>query len=345
MPNRLREYSQRTIRSSVYASYMRLHTTICDLLNIDIPIFNGAMTPQAGGALARAVTAAGGFGMLGLEWSESTASIREQIALVRAEGNERFGIGLVHWNLERRPELFELALEAQPKMICVSFGDPSAYVERIHEHGMLAAAQVQSRALAQRALDAGVDVLIAQGTEAGGHTGAVGTLPLLQIILDMTDRPVLAAGGVVTGRGVAAVLAAGAVGAWIGTPFLLASESRTPAAAQALIERSDETQTIRTSVYDRLQHTGWTPEFAGRALRNAFVEKWDEREDDLMNDAAATAQFEKAKAAGDYGVANVYAGQAVGLLSGVRSAAEIIHEIERDAITRLRAVTASWEKR
>ena len=229
-------------------------------------------------------------------------------------------------------------------MICVSFGDPREYVARIHECGMLAAAQVQSRALAQRALDAGVDVLIAQGTEAGGHTGAVGTLPLLQIVLDMTDRPVLAAGGVVTGRGVAAVLAAGAAGAWIGTPFLLASESRTPHAAQALIDRSDETQTIRTSVYDRLQHTGWVPEFAGRALRNPFAEKWNDNEDALMNDAQAVTDFEKAKAVGDYGVANVYAGQAVGLLSGVRPAAEIIHEIERDAIARLQAVSGVLRK-
>jgi len=324
---------------------MALHAAICDFLGIEVPIPNGAMTPQAGGALARAVTDAGGFGVLGLAANESTASIREQIALARAGEDARFGIGLVHWQVERRPELFELALEARPRFICISFGDPSAYVARIHASGMLAAAQVQSRALAQRALDAGVDVLIAQGTEAGGHTGAVGTLPLLQIVLELTDRPVLAAGGVVTGRGLAAVLAAGAAGAWIGTPFLLASESRTTHAAQALIASSDETQTIRTSVFDRVQHTGWTPEFAGRALRNSFVELWHEREDEMMRDAEAVARFEAAKALEDYSVAHVYAGQAVGLIEAVRPAAEIVREIEREAIARLRAVTASLDKR
>lgn len=318
---------------------MALHTAICDLLDIEIPILNGAMTPQAGGALARAVADAGGFGMLGLAVGESAESIREQVALVHSGGNARFGIGLVHWMLERRPDLLDLALEARPRMICISFGDPRAFVPRVHAAGILAAAQVQSRALAQNALDAGVDVLIAQGTEAGGHTGAVGTLPLLQIVLDMTDRPVLAAGGVVTGRGLAAVLAAGAAGAWIGTPFLLASESRTSEPAKAAIARSDETQTIRTSVYDRLQHTGWTPEFAGRALRNPFVEKWNERIEDMMGDAHATAQFESARAKGDYDVVQIYAGQAVGLISSVRPAAEIVREIERDAIARLRAVT------
>ncbi len=319
---------------------MTLHTAITDLLDIDVPVLNGAMTPQAGGALARAVSDAGGFGMLGFSESESSESLREQIALVRSGGNARFGIGLVLWNLERRPELFDLALDAQPRLICVSFGDPSAYVERIHARGILAAAQVQNRALARRALEAGVDVLIAQGTEAGGHTGTVGTLPLLQIVLDMTDRPALAAGGIVTGRGLAAVLAAGAAGAWIGTPFLLATESRTPQGARTLIARSDETQTIRTSVYDRLQHSGWTPEFAGRALRNSFVELWHEREDELMRDAEAVAEFEAAKALGDYSVANVYAGQAVGLISAERPAAEIVREIASDAEARIRALSS-----
>ncbi len=316
---------------------MTLHTPICRLLNIDVPVFNGAMTPQAGGLLARAVSEAGGFGMLGLAESESTQSIREQIALVRSRGNATFGIGLVHWMVERRPELFELALEAQPRLVCVSFGDPRPFVERLHERGILAAAQVQSRAWAQRALDAGVDILIAQGTEAGGHTGAVGTLPLLQIVLDMTDKPVLAAGGIVTGRGLAAVLAAGAAGAWIGTPFLLASESRTTPAAQQRIAASDETQTVRTQVYDRLQHSGWTAEFAGRALRNAFVDRWDEHEDELLENRDAVQTYERAKAAGDYATAQVYAGQSVGLLQDVRPAKAIIQEIEASAVACLRA--------
>ncbi|HUZ49733.1 MAG TPA: nitronate monooxygenase [Candidatus Dormibacteraeota bacterium] len=317
---------------------MPIATEICRLLEIEVPILNGAMTPQAGGALARAVGDAGGFGMLGFAEGESTASIREQVGIVAAGGNGRFGVGLVEWMVRRRPELFELAIEAQPRLVCISFGDPQPYVDRLHSRGILVAAQVQSRALAQRAIDAGVDVLVAQGTEAGGHTGAVGTLPLLQIVLDMTDRPVLAAGGIVSGRGLAAVIAAGAAGAWIGTPFLMATESRTNPAAQALIAASDETQTLRTSVYDRLQHTGWTPEFSGRALRNPFVERWDQHEDALLSDAAAVQDFERAKQAGDFSVAHVYAGQSVGQLEGVRPAGEIVRTIEREAIERLRRI-------
>ncbi|MDP9110791.1 MAG: nitronate monooxygenase [Candidatus Eremiobacteraeota bacterium] len=322
---------------------MKLHTPVCDLLGVRVPILNGAMTPQAGGALARAVSDAGGFGMLGLGQSEHARSLREEIRLVRSGGRKNFGIGLVHWMVERRPELFDLALEAEPTLICVSFGDPAPYVERIHARGILAAAQVQSRALAQIALDAGVDILIAQGTEAGGHTGAVGTLPLLQIVLDLTERPVLAAGGIVTGRGVAAVLAAGAAGVWIGTPFLLAKESRSDARAQAAIVASDETQTIRTSLYDRLGQTGWTPEFAGRALRNPFTERWSGKEEEALATPSAARAYERAKAEGDYATAHIYAGQSVGMLDRIRPARDILDELERDAIARLQAVVHTLE--
>src|SRR5690348_7170270 len=178
------------------------------------------MTPQAGGALARAVSQAGAFGMLGFDEDETEPQIAEQVAILHQTPAVPFGIGLVAWVLERSPHLLDMAIAAKPKLISISFGDPAPYAKRVHDAGILLASQVQSRARAQTALDAGADILVAQGTEAGGHTGSsVGTLPLLQIVLDMTDKPVIAAGGIATGRGLAAVLAAGAAGAWIGTPF------------------------------------------------------------------------------------------------------------------------------
>jgi nitronate monooxygenase len=172
-----------------------------------------------------------------------------------------------------------------------------------------------------------VDVLVAQGTEAGGHTGSVGTLPLLQIVLELTDIPVLAAGGIATGRGIAAVLAAGAAGAWIGTPFLLAEEARSSERARARVAASDETQTIYTSVYDRVQGRGWPDEFRARALRNPYGERWTGREDELAADAAAIEEFRRAQAAEDYEVAHIYAGQSVGLLETVRPAREIVDSL------------------
>jgi len=318
---------------------MTLHTALCDLLGIRVPLLNAPMTPQAGGELARAVGAAGAFGMLGFDEDEDAGAIARQAEIVRA-GGAPFGIGLAAWVLENRPELLDIAIAARPALVSISFGDPAPYVARLHAAGILVASQVQNRNWARAALGAGVDVLVAQGTEAGGHTGSVGTLPLLQLVLEMTEKPVLAAGGIATGRGFAAVLAAGAAGAWIGTPFLLARESRTADAARARIIASDETQTIYTSVYDRVQGKPWPREFRGRALRNPFVERWHEHEDEMLASPQAVAEFQAAKGAGDYTCANVYAGQSVGALHEVETAAQIVERFETQATARLEACRA-----
>jgi nitronate monooxygenase len=305
-----------------------LSTALTRALGMRVPLLNAPMTPQAGGALARAVSEAGGFGMLGFDEDESEAAIAEQVAILQREPRVPFGIGLVAWVLDRRPQLLQLAIDAKPKLISISFGDPSPYAQRVHGAGILLGAQVQSRKWAQTALDAGVDILVAQGTEAGGHTGsAVGTLPLLQVVLEMTDKPVVAAGGIATARGFAAVLAAGAAGAWMGTPFLLAREARNSEQARNRIAASDETQTIYTRVYDRVTHKGWPHEFGGRALRTEFLERWTGHEDELMGDAQAVAQFDPQE--------KIYAGQSVGLLRDVRPAAEIVRNIADGATRRI----------
>ena len=256
-------------------------TALTELLNVRVPLLSAPMTPQAGGLLARSVSAAGAFGMVGIEEIDTEEGIAEQLAIVTEAPRVPFGIGLVAWVIEARPELLEIAIAAKPDLISISFGDAGPYVPRIREAGILVASQVQSRKWAEVALDAQVDVLVAQGTEAGGHTGAVGTLPLLQIVLEMTDRPVVAAGGIATGRGLAAVIAAGAAGAWIGTPFLLADEARNSPGARSKIVEADETQTLYTSVYDRLQDKKWPAEFRARALSNPFGANWTGREDEL----------------------------------------------------------------
>ncbi len=319
---------------------MKIATALTRLLQIDVPLFNAPMTPQAGGGLARAVSDAGAFGMLGFDEDESEDAIAAQAAMVR-EGRERsFGIGLAAWVLERRPNLLEIAIAARPRLIGISFGDPAPFVERLHRAGILVASQVQNRQWAQAAIDAGVNVIVAQGTEAGGHTGTVATLPLLQIVLEMTDRPVVAAGGIATGRGFAAVLAAGAAGAWIGTPFLAARESRSTPQAQARLIAGDETQTIYTHVYDVAQNKPWPAEFAGRALRNEFADRWHSHEDELRDSPTALEEFAAAKTARDYSRANIYAGQSVGTITHVRPAAEIVKDVERNAITQLRVCSS-----
>lgn len=301
-----------------------MKTAITDRFDISVPLLNAPMTPQAGGALARAVSEAGGLGMLGFDEDEPVDAIRGQLAILQAKPDVKFGIGLVAWVLERRPELLDIAIAASPAFISISFGDPAPYADRVHAAGIVLGCQVQSRKWARTALDGGADILVAQGTEAGGHTGSVGTLPLLQIVLEMTDKPVIAAGGIATGRGLAAVLAAGAAGAWIGTPFLLAAEARNTDEARQRIAGSDETQTIYTRAYDRVQHKAWPNEFGGRALRTPFLDTWTGHEDELERDEQAARTFSKAE--------KIYAGHSVGMIDRVRPAREIVDDIYGGAL-------------
>jgi nitronate monooxygenase len=306
-------------------------TPLTELLGIEVPLISAPMTPQAGGRLARAVSEAGAFGMVGIEETDTEEGIAAELAIVQAGAPASFGIGLVSWVIDRRPELLDVAIDAKPTLISISFGDAGPHVERLHDAGILVASQVQSRRWADVAIEAGVDILVAQGTEGGGHTGSVATLPLLQIVLELTDLPVVAAGGIASGRGLAAVLAAGAVGAWAGTPFLLAEEARNSSAARERIARSDETETLYTSVYDRLQDKGWPAEFGARAIRNAFGARWTGHEDEVGAGTRPREEFIEARAAQDYDIAHIYAGQSIGMLDAVRPAAAIVADFEAQA--------------
>jgi nitronate monooxygenase len=293
------------------------------------------------GALARAISQAGGLGIIGVGSTASTSFIEEEAAVARGDDETRFGIGLMVWALERRPELFEAALAAHPFLLSLSFGSPAPYMDRAHAADTLVANQVHSVAEAREAAEAGVDVIVAQGTEAGGHTGHIGTLPLLQMVLEAADRPVLAAGGIASAPGLAAVLAAGAQGAWVGTAFLASSESVHGAEARRRIIAAQETHTVLTSVFDRVQQLPWPAQYPGRALRNRFSDRWDARGGEVQESHEARTEYERARAAGNYDVAVIYAGEAVGMVTGERPAAEIVREMGDGAEVLLQRTTSS----
>jgi nitronate monooxygenase len=315
-----------------------LTTALTDRFALRYPILNAPMTPAAGGALARAVSDAGALGFLGVDVNGDVATLRADVATAREGDPQRaFGIGFLIWVLDRRPDLLAAAIDLRPALVSISFGDPTPYVEPLHRAGIAVASQVQSREAALRAQAAGVDLIVAQGTEAGGHTGQIATLPLLQIVLDLVDdRPVLAAGGIGGPRGVAAALAAGAAGVWMGTPFLLAQEARVTDEARRTLIASTEGDTVLTSVFDRAQGYAWPAQFPGRALRNAFTERWHGHEDELVATPEAIAAYEAAKRERDYRLAHVYAGESVGLQSRIRPAAEIVRAIGDGAEALLR---------
>lgn len=297
------------------------------------------MAGWSGGGLAGAVSGVGGFGMIGVGSGASTDWIPVQADIARKSGP--FGIGLMCWALEDRPELLEAALETKPAAVSLSFGDPAPYVERVREAGGVSMSQVQDAEKAQQAVEAGVDILVAQGTDAGGHTGNVGTMPLLQRVLEIGEesgKPVLAAGGIGTGRGVAGALAMGAAGAWIGTRFCATRESLGSEEAKRRILDAGETETVHTRVFDLAQSIPWPEEFPGRAIRNSFTARWHGREKELRKElASVSAEFDEARKRGDYEEAYIYSGQAAGLVNDLPPAGDLVERLAAEAEDRLSA--------
>lgn len=289
------------------------------------------MAGVAGGELAAAVSAGGGLGMIGVGSADPAELVRGEGAIARDAGRP-YGVGLMAWALRHRPEQFDATVETGPALVSVSFGDYRPWVERLQEVGIPCATQVADTEEARAAVDAGVDVIVAQGSEAGGHgRERVATLPLLQAVLEAVDVPVLAAGGIGTGRGLAAVLAAGAAGAWVGTALLASGEAVNSVHARARALAASETDTVATSVFDVAQHIDWPPGFPGRALVNEFWRRWSGREGELAGSREATEQLAEARRNGDYDLAFVYAGQGVGLLKEERPAAAVIAAMAADA--------------
>ncbi|HEX6777413.1 MAG TPA: nitronate monooxygenase [Ktedonobacterales bacterium] len=304
-----------------------LHTFLTTSWGLRYPIIGAPMAGAAGGRLARAVSQAGGLGMIGIGSQTPVEYITREAALARGDDEGRFGIGLMAWALEARPELLEAAIQARPFLISISFGSPAPYVEQVHRQGIHLATQVHSRAEAIEAAQAGIDLIVAQGTEAGGHTGQVSTLPLLQIVLEAVQTPVLAAGGIASPRGVAAALAAGAEGVWVGTRLLATVESATSEPARARLLRAQETETIHTRVFDLAQGLAWPAHFPGRALRNRFTDQWDAQAEALREDAPARQQLAEAIKQKDYDLAVIYAGEAVALVTRQESAGDVIRQL------------------
>jgi nitronate monooxygenase len=316
-----------------------MRSFLTDTWQLRVPVIGAPMSPQAGGKLAAAISHAGGLGMLGVSATQSPEVLTEDANECRALG-ARFGIGLMTWVVEQRPALLDAAIAARPFAIALSFGSAAPYAKRLREAGIELVCQVQDLKSALDAERAGATLLVAQGTEAGGHTGGVGTLPLLQLVLDAVKVPVVAAGGIGSGRGLAAVLAAGAAGAWIGTRFLVAEEARNSPRARERLLAASETDTVLTKTFDTVQRIAWPAEFPGRALKNAFTNSWHGREAALANDEAARQQFEAARRTEDYEIAHLYAGQAVAFARRVEPAGDILAAIEQEAERLLQAVSA-----
>ncbi len=304
----------------------QLHTPWSRRAGLRIPIVNAPMGGVAGGRLAAAVTAAGGLGMIGMGSTATAASLATELA--RLEDAPRFGIGLVDWVIRDQPELLDAALAARPALLSVSFGTDLSWVEQAHAAGILTSTQVYDAETARRARDAGLDVLVARGAEGGGHgENRLATLPLLDAVLDAVTLPVLAGGGIASPRSLAAVLAAGAAGAWLGTCLSACPEALTGDGARRSLIAASGTDTVTTRVFDVGQRLAWPARFPSRVLRNEFADRWAGREEALAGDRQAAAELAAGITAENQRVAPVDAGQGVGLLTASRPVSAVLDEL------------------
>jgi nitronate monooxygenase len=311
---------------------MPLTTPLTRTLGVQHPILLAPMDVVAGARLVRAVSNAGGFGILGGGYGDR--SWLEQESAKLKGFSAALGIGFITWSLAKRPELLDIALTARPRAIMLSFGDPKPFAPRIKAAGALLICQVQDEDMAGQALDAGADILIAQGTEAGGHGASRTTLDVVPAIVDLAAGrvPVVAAGGIADGRGLAAMLMLGASGVLLGTRFYASQEADIAEEAKQRVCAASAGGTVRGIIFDLSRNNVWPAPFTGRCLVNDHARRWMGREVELMqNVREVAAEYATAKATGNFDVAAVIAGEAVGLIHDIPPAAEIVHRIAGEA--------------
>jgi nitronate monooxygenase len=311
-----------------------MKTRLTEFFGIEHPIVSAPMAQISGGRLAAAVSSGGGLGLIGGGYGDS-AWLQREFGL--ADG-ARVGCGFITWSLARAPELLEETLAWQPATVMLSFGGLQPFAERVRAAGIPVIAQVQTLEQARLALDAGAEILVAQGGEAGGHGMTVrSTFTLVPDVVDLAagrapETLVLAAGGVADGRGLAAALMLGADGVVVGTRFWASTEALvSPRAHERALGASGDS-TYRTRVYDHVRRLDWPPEYNERALSNPFVDRWHDNEAELLASLPdAVKTFEAAVAAEDFGAAAILIGESIGLVDAVRPAAHIMADMASQA--------------
>lgn len=324
-----------------------IHTRVCDLLHIRVPIFQapmaGTVTPQLAGAVANY----GGLGMIPLSnWplKDCEKIIDASLALT----DQPLGANLIlEWDQRER---LALSLQKGIKIIWFCWGDPSPFIDTVHAQDAKVILTVSSAEEAQRAVAMGVDIIVTQGWEAGGHVwGTVATLPLVPAVVDaVADKvPVIAAGGIADGRGLAAVLALGADGAVVGTRLLASDEAGIHEQYKQRIIAAKETDTVYTDIFDK----GW-PNSYMRVLRNSTYEQWLQAgqpppgnrpgEHDIITHMSTGTPIERYSRSlpastmnGDLEPLAHYAGQSVGLVHKQQPIHAILDEMMTEAIQRI----------
>jgi nitronate monooxygenase len=313
---------------------MRLKTRLTESLGIEHPIMLAPMGVIAGGRLAAAVSDAGGLGIIGggygdAEWLE------QQFA--HASGS-RVGCGFITWSMARNPQLLDQVLAKKPAAMMLSFGEVEPHASRIKAQGVTLICQVQGMRYLREAVDAGADIIVAEGCEAGGHSGYRGVFTLVPEAADYLAKRspetiLVAAGGVGDGRGLAAALMLGAEGVLVGTRFVASLESEAPAGLRQAIIQADGDATRKSRSVDVVRERYWpNPEFVIRVLKNRFVARWHGREEELERAIEVEqGRFWEAFRAGDADNTGVLIGEVSGIIHDAPPAASIVEGIVSQA--------------
>jgi nitronate monooxygenase len=312
-----------------------IRTALTEMFGLQHPIVLGAMGGVSGGRLAAAVSNAGGLGLVGGGYGDPVW-LAAELALAKAQTVRPWGVGLITWAI--KPDVFDLALSYHPHAFMLSFGDPRPYAAAVKQAGCRLLCQVQDVPQALMAREAGADLIVAEGTEAGGHGGARATFPLVPAVVDAVGPvPVVAAGGIADGRGLAAALMLGAHGALMGTRFYASPQALGSSDAKRRITAASGSDTVRTRIFDIVRGYAWPGGETGRALRNRFTQRWHGRETALAQvTESESPAFQAAVRDGDCDTMMVWAGEACDLIASVEDAGTLVTRIAAEAEQRLR---------
>jgi len=307
-----------------------MHTAVCDALRISHPVVQAGMGGVTNPALVAAVSNAGGLGILACSWSSADV-VRQSLRQIRALTDRPFGVNFVLHMTD--DAVFQYCLDEQVPVFSFFRGDPASATARAHASGAKVLHQITTVAEAEQACAANVDVMVAQGCEAGGHMGPMPLWTLLpEVVRVAGHRPVLAAGGIVDGQGLAAALAFGAAGVLMGTRFLATPESLATAAHKQAIVNAETGDTIPTLVWDILWGEVWPGDIRTRSLRNGMTDRWDGREHDLRAGLdAVRAEFAAAEVLQDISLIPLLAGVGAARIRDILPAADIVRNVVRDA--------------
>jgi nitronate monooxygenase len=308
---------------------MPLTTALTETLGIEHPVVLAPMGGVAGGALAAGVSEGGGLGMVGAGRGDLSWLTRE-CGIAAAQTKKPWGIGFLSWAISS--QTIEWAIEQNPAAIMLSFGDPTPFAESVRAARKVLIIQVTTMREAEQALGVGADIIVAQGSEAGGHGGGRATLPFVPAVVDIAgNTPVLAAGGIADGRGLAAALMLGAAGAVIGTRFEATPEALIDGEEVKAISAARADDTTRGRAIDVAAGSDWPARYTARTLRNRFTDDWQHRTSELEIDDSVRDEFRAAVSRHDLDYVPIWAGEAVDLITEVDAASILVARIAEQA--------------